>query len=576
MDKKLLGIPIRVLIVEDSDHDASLLVQELKRGGYDPMFERVDSEAAMNKALLDQAWEIVICDYRMPKISASDAMALLRKSGRDLPLIIVSGSIGEDLAVAAMREGAQDYITKSNLARLVPAIERELDEARSRRDHKQSEELVKYLAYCDPMTGLPNRTLLQDRLKQAISIAAHKKHPMAFLLMDLDRFKEINDTLGHPRGDLLLQQVGARLKSVLWEPDTVSRLGGDEFAVLLPRLAAPEDINVVIQKIQNVLKAPFMIEGLPIAVDASMGIALYPDHGTDVETLIQRADVAMYVAKRTGSGYAFYSSEQNHHSPHRLALMGGLREAVEFDQLRLHYQPIISLKTGRVMDVEALVRWQHPQHGMVPPGQFIPLAEQTGLIKPITLWVLSAALNQCRAWQQAGMTIPVSVNLSARNLHDPELPDQVRRLLETSGLPADRLKLEITESAIMTDSARALETLMRLSGMGVRLSLDDFGTGYSSLGYLKKLPVDEIKIDRSFVTDMTRDENDEMIVRSTIDLGHNLGRKVVAEGVEKKETWDRLAALGCDAAQGYYMSRPVPPSELSRWAGESPWGLKQT
>ncbi len=569
-----MGIPLRVLIVEDSEDDATLIVHELERAGYDPEIERVDTPAGMTQALADRVWDIVICDYRMPKFSAPDAMALLQKSGLDLPFIIVSGAVGEDLAIAAMKNGAHDYITKNNLARLIPAVERELRDAKKRRDHKQAEEMVSYLAYYDPMTGLPNRTLLQDRLKQAISTAARENHPVAFLLMDLDRFKEINDTLGHHRGDILLQQVGARLKSVLWEPDTVSRLGGDEFAVLLPRLAAAEHINVVIQKIQNALKAPFVIENLPIAVDVSIGIALYPDHATDAETLIQRADVAMYVAKRTGSGYTVYAPELNQHSPQRLALLGELRQAIEHDQLLLHYQPKISLKTNRMMDVEALVRWQHPQHGMIPPNQFIPLAEQTGLIKPLTLWVLNKALNQCRAWQQTGLEIPVSVNLSARNLHDQELTDHVAGLLETSGISPDRLELEITESAIMMDPPRALEILKRLSGMGVRLSLDDFGTGYSSLGYLKKLPVDEIKIDRSFVTDMTRDENDAMIVRSTIDLGHNLGRKVVAEGVENRETWNRLAALGCDSAQGYYMSRPIPADELARWFSTSPWGGK--
>lgn len=574
MDENRSAIPISVLIIEDSEDHAMLIVHELKRAGYDPIVERVDTPDAMSKALMDQSWDIVLCDYRMPEFSAPEALALLHKSGRDLPFIIVSGSIGEDLAVAAMREGAQDCITKNNLARLVPAVERELREAKERRDYRQAEEMVKYLAYYDPLTGLPNRTLLQDRLKEAVSTAARENHPLAFLLMDLDRFKEINDTLGHQRGDILLQQVGARLKSVLWEPDTVSRLGGDEFAVLLPRLAAAEHINVVIQKIQNALKAPFVIEDLPIAVEASIGIVLYPDHGTDADSLIQRADVAMYIAKRSGSGCTVYSPEQNQHSPHRLALMGELRHAIEHDQLILHYQPKISLQTHRIIDVEALVRWQHPKHGMVSPGQFIVPAEQTGLIKPLSLWVLNTALNQCRVWLKAGMEIPVSVNLSARNLHDPELPDQVAGLLETSGIPPERLELEITESAIMMDPLRALEILERLSGMGVRLSLDDFGTGYSSLGYLKKLPVDEIKIDRSFVTDMTRDKNDAMIVRSTIDLGHNLGCKVVAEGVENQETWDRLAALGCDSAQGYYMSRPLPADEFSRWFSVSPWGGK--
>jgi EAL domain-containing protein (putative c-di-GMP-specific phosphodiesterase class I) len=316
------------------------------------------------------------------------------------------------------------------------------------------------------------------------------------------------------------------------------------------------------------------VEDLSLAVEASLGIAVYPDHGMAADSLIQRADVAMYVAKESGSGYFVYASESDRHHPRRLALMGRLRHAIEQDELVLHYQPKLDFRAKCVTGVEALVRWQHPEFGMIPPDQFIVPAEKTGLIKPLTLWILNSVLRECRVCHQTGVEISVAVNLSRRNLHDPELPEQVARALKGCNIPPERLVLEITESALMADPARATEVLTRLSQMGVRLSIDDFGTGYSSLASLKKLPVNEVKIDRSFVKEMAVNEDDAIIVRSTIELAHNLCLKVVAEGVEDQSTLDRLAALGCDAAQGYYISRPLPAEELKRWLTESPWGLK--
>ena len=562
-------------MIEDSEDDALLVVRELKRADYDPIIKRVETPAAMNKALTDQAWDIVLCDYEMPKFNASDALALIQKSGLDLPLIIVSGTVGEDLTVAAMKNGAQDYVLKNDLTRLVPAVEREIREVKVRREREQAERTIKYLAFYDPLTALPNRIQLLERLQTAIVDGRQGKHPVALLLVDLDRFKDINDTLGHHHGDILLYQVGSRLKRVLFEPDFVSRLGGDEFAVLLPRLAAAGHITTVIQKIMKALEAPFAIENLPIAVEASIGVALYPDHGADAEMLFQRADVAMYEAKRTGSGYAVYATELDRHSPRRLALMGALRQAIEQNQLRLHYQPKVSLTTGRTIGVEALVRWQHPEYGFISPDQFIGPAEQTGLIGPLTQWVLNTAMSDDQAWCRAGKPLAMSINLSARNLHDSRLPGQLAELMRACGGSPQRLELEITESAIMTDPVRAMEILLKVHETGVRFSIDDFGTGYSSLAYLKKLPVDAIKIDKAFVINMVKDPNDAVIVRSTVELGHNMGIKVGAEGVENKETYQRLVELGCDDAQGYYMGRPLPFDDLNRWLDESPWGIKR-
>jgi len=566
--------PLRVLIVEDSREDTVLLLWELEHGGYQTTHERVDTADALNAALDRETWDVVFGDYSMPHFNGVAALKLVREKGLDLPFIFVSGTIGEDTAVEAMRAGANDYIMKGKLKRLLPAVERELREAERRRGHKQAEEMIQHMAYYDTLTNLPNRNMLYDRLLNAIRTDSGEGKSMALLLMDLDRFKEINDTLGHHRGDLLLQQVGSRLRRVLWAPDIVARLGGDEFAILLPRLAAAADVNVVVQKILKALEAPFPIEGLPIAVEASIGIALYPDHGGNPDSLLQRADVAMYAAKKSG-GYVIYDAKHDQHSPRRLALLGELRHAIDRDQLLLHYQPEIDFTTRRVRGVEALARWQHPEHGFIPPDQFIPSAEQTGLIKPLTRWVLDVALRQCEAWRRAGIRLDMAVNLSARNLHDPQLPDQVAELLKTYGVAPTVLKLEITESAIMADAGRAMDILTRLRDIGVRLSIDDFGTGYSSLGYLDRLPVDEVKIDRSFTMDLLGNGNGAMIVPCTIDLGHRLGLRVVAEGVEDQEVWDRLAALGCDAAQGYHMSRPLPAEALAHWLRESTWGLRK-
>ena len=417
-------------------------------------------------------------------------------------------------------------------------------------------------ALFDVLTELPNRTLLYDRLKAAIATTQRERQPFALLIMDLDGFKEVNDTFGHFCGDVLLQQVGRRVRGTLRESDTVARLGGDEFALLLRK---GSDAILVAGKILKALEQPFAVEGQMLNVGASIGIVYCPEHGLDADALMRRADVAMYVAKRTNGGYAVYTADQDQHSPGQLALTGELRHGIEQNELVLHYQPKVLLRSGRVEDVETLVRWQHPRAGLVLPDRFIRLTEQTGLIRPLTEWVLNAALQQCDEWRRAGRDLRIAVNLSARNLQDPRLPEVVAGLLRTWSVDPARLELEITESAIMANPEHALESLSRLSEMGVRLSIDDFGTGYSSLAYIKRFPVDEIKIDKAFVMDMAVNENDAAIVRSIVDLAHNLGMSVVAEGVENRETWDLLAEMGCDLAQGFYLSRALPEPELIQW-----------
>ena len=434
--------------------------------------------------------------------------------------------------------------------------------------HRSSHEarLSEYRSLHDRLTELPNRVLFHDRAQRSIAAARRSGRSVAVLIMDLDRFKEVNDTLGHHHGDLLLQEVGPRLGAVLRDSDTVGRMGGDEFAVLLPDVNGSEDATNVAHKLLEALGRPFTVGGVTLDVHASIGIACYPEHGADVDTLIQRGDVAMYMAKSAHTQVESYSSEQDPYSKDRLALVAQLREALSEDQFVMHYQPQVDLTTGRLAGVEALVRWEHPTRGLLYPDTFIPLAELTGLIPRITVEALRLAIAQGAAWRQRGLDMVVSVNVSSRDLHDRDLPSRVAALLAEHGLPADRLMIEITESMLMVDPERAREILEELSTTGIKIAVDDFGTGYSSLAYLKRLPIDKIKIDRSFVMGMTHDESDRHIVASTVDLGRNLGLHTVAEGVEDRETYERLARMGCQQAQGYHLSRPMAAEAVEDWA----------
>lgn len=429
---------------------------------------------------------------------------------------------------------------------------------------------LEHQALHDPLTGLPNRMLLKDRLEHSIAACLREQASMAFLLMDLDRFKEINDTLGHHIGDRLLQETAKRISEVLRKSDTIARLGGDEFAVLLPS-ADKRHAGAVCRKIIEAVEKPFTLDNLCLRVGVSIGIALCPECGEDSTTLMQRADVAMYNAKRGGLGFSVYLPEHDQHSISRLGLVGELKDAVDQDQLELCYQPMVDIRSGKIFAAEALVRWNHPTLGEIVPDEFIPLAEQSGVIRDLTMWVFHNALLQWSRWHQTGIELHLSLNISVRVLQDKELPGKVQRLIEHHGINPAWITLEVTESAIMSDPVTARRVLRRLSDMGLKLSIDDFGTGYSSLAYLKQLPVDVVKIDRSFVTHMDENENDAVIVRATIDLAHNLGLKVVAEGVESEEVWDLLEMLGCDVAQGFLIRHPISPGELARWIASQRW-----
>jgi diguanylate cyclase (GGDEF)-like protein len=434
-------------------------------------------------------------------------------------------------------------------------------------ERKAAEETIRRLMYFDALTGLPNRALLVERLQEEVAQSRSLGRPVALLLLDLDHFRQVNNTLGSENGDRVIQEVARRLTDAMGGADQVARLRGDEFALLLPGGDATLGRQVA-SRLLKALAQPVMIHRLPVEVSASIGIAVAPDHGEEGETLLRRVDLAMQAAKRDGESPVVYSAACDPYDPHRLVVLGELRRAIESDHLVLHYQPKVNLKDASVLGAEALVRWRHPKQGLLTPDRFIGLAEQGGLIKSLTGWVLNRAVTDCRAWEKQGRTLSVAVNLSARNLQDPQLADHIVRLLDEHALPPARLELELTESAVLADPKRAAETLERLDQSGVALAIDDFGTGYASLAYLRKLPVSQLKIDKSFVMAMARNEEDSVIVRSASDLGHNLGLKVVAEGVEDKPTWDLLGQFGCDAAQGFYMARPMPAADLAGWLQE--------
>ena len=433
---------------------------------------------------------------------------------------------------------------------------------RVRRELDGQRERILHDSMHDRLTGLPNRVMLADRFEQALGAGRGQESEIGFLLVDLDHFKEVNDTLGHTYGDQLLKMVGAQLATVLREGQSVARLGGDEFGVLLPGVNGLAETLAVAERLQVALSVPFVVEGVDLTTEASIGAVVSGLHGDDAATLLQHADIAMYNAKERGVGVLAYDPALDHHTPERLQLIGDLRRALDADELLLHYQPQIDLKTGQICGVEALIRWQHPSRGLVPPDEFIPIAEHTALIAPLTRKVLEMALKQVRAWLGAGYVIPVSVNLSARNLIDEEIHEEILDQLKTYGLPAELLQLEITESAIMADPTRARAMLIRLHEAGLRLSIDDFGAGYTSLGQLKDLPLAELKIDRSFVMSMEDDPANTLIVRSIVELSHNLGLTAVAEGVETESELATLVSYGCDIAQGYLFSRPLTPDAL--------------
>ncbi len=543
--------------------------------------------ALVAAAVVLEAGDIVTAPLVLTPITGASPrgviMTVARAAWLDEGAQYLLGVVG---ALAAAQALWAPLLLMGPIALVYYALERALTaQERAEQAHQEAEaaraqavqaaDALQHQVLHDALTGLPNRTLLHDRLAHTLRLMERDASSLALLLLDLDRFKEVNDTLGHQAGDALLRQVAARMRDAVRASDTVARLGGDEFAVLLPGAERDGAVHAA-QTLLAALVSPVTVEGQTVHVGVSIGIAVTPAHGHEAAVLLRHADVAMYIAKRGGSGYAVYDPRHDGYSTGRLMREAELRQALATHELVLHYQPLVDLRTGQTTGVEALVRWTHPTHGLLAPDAFIPLAEQTGLIVPLTRWVLEQVVAQQAAWARAGRPLAVAVNLSVRTLHDERLPETLAWLLRRSAIAPEQVTLEITESVLMADPAQAHAVLTRLSALGVRVAIDDFGTGYSSLAYLKQLPVDAVKIDKSFVQSMgaTETTKDTAIVRSIIELGHNLGLMVVAEGIEDRETWAHVRALGGDVAQGYYMSRPLPLPSLDRWLASSPWGQR--
>ena len=559
--RKLLRCEVAEVVLRSEDGESRRFL--LGRGS---------DQVVETAAVFDPLVEALIASRQPELISAKERRSSLRyflssHGFSDAVLAPLHAPSATGALIVGNRLGERATFTQHDLRMLQTVADHArvlLENGRLIQQLRQEVAEKEHQATHDALTGLANRSRFSTLVAEAIGRAAPHRRPLGVLLLDLDRFKEVNDTLGHHVGDLLLTQVAERLRSVLRGADVIARLGGDEFCVLLTEADA-DDCVAAANRAQTALEEPFKLAGLELFVGASVGIAMYPNHADRPELLLQRADVAMYAAKRTHEHCVIYESHLDEHSHQSLALAGALRAALEARQLTVHYQPKADVRTGRTVGVEALVRWIHPDRGFIPPDEFIPLAEHTGLIGPLTELVFDLAIAQVQQWHAAGHHLSVAVNVSAGTVLAPDFVDGLRARLAVANLPARSLMLEITESQVMADPERAAAVLEALRELGVRVSIDDFGTGYSSLSQLKRLPVDELKIDRSFVFGMCEDPDDAVIVRSTIELAHNLGLAVVAEGVEDIGTWEELAHLGCDLAQGYHLSRPLPAADLTAW-----------
>jgi diguanylate cyclase (GGDEF)-like protein len=547
-----------VLLIEDNPGDVRL-IEEMVREDPDAPFRlaNVDSLSRALEHLSNGETALVLLDLSLPDSYGLETFARVYAHSPTVPIIVLTGNDDQTVALSAVKSGAQDYLVKGRLDRelLLRSMHYSIE-------RKRYQVQLEHQANYDALTGLPNRNLLHDRLRQAV-YAQRLPRAIAVVFMDLDHFKFVNDSLGHSTGDLLLKAMAERLRTVLREGDTVGRVGGDEFVLILHDQSNEEVIYRAMQRIVAKVSEPLTIDGKELYVSCSAGISIYPQDGRDVETLLKNADAAMYRAKEHGrSNFQFYTSEMNERVNERLALEHALRRALERQELALHYQQKVNLRSGQIVGAEALVRWLHPEWGLVRPARFVPLAEETGLIVSIGEWVLHEACRQTRAWLDAGLNPGVvSVNLSVRQFRQEGLVRTVSRILEETRLEPSQIEMELTESMVMQNVDAAIAILQGLKQLGVTLSLDDFGTGYSSLSYLKDLPIDTLKIDRSFVRDIGSgaEADDGVLAQAIISLGHALHLKVIAEGVETDAQLRFLRRHGCDEVQGFFYGEPVAP-----------------
>ncbi len=555
-----------IAVIEDDAGLTRLICSALQRKGLPHRTFGSGREAL--DAVRTSPPRLLIIDYALPDMTGAEFVDMLAARGLNIPFIVVSGRDDTALAVDMMKRGARDYLVKDAMFvdRFPSVIDRVMEEFETQHRLRQAEIAIQRLSNYDFLTGLPNRSLLEDRLDRAIAQARREEHCLGVMFLDLDQFKQINDTLGHAHGDSLLKSVSRRLESCIRKSDTVARLGGDDFIIILTGIRQCEHISQVARKILDALSEPVQLDGHEIYTTASIGIAIYPVDGDLPHLLLKNADIAMYQAKEQGrNAFQFFSREMNFKAEERLMLDNSLRKALERQEFFVHYQPQMNLLTGSLIGMEALVRWQQPEMGLVTPDKFIPLAEESGLIIPIGEWVLRTACRQNKAWHDMGFgPLRMAVNLSARQFRQGNLAESVAAVLDETGLPPSLLELEITESTIMRNAEETIVTLRRLKEMGISLAIDDFGTGYSSLSYLKHFPIDRLKIDRSFVLDITTDPDDAAIAEAIISMAHSLKLKVTAEGVEQQEQLHFLTQRNCDEMQGYLVSRPISAEEFTR------------
>jgi diguanylate cyclase (GGDEF)-like protein len=555
---------LRLLFVDDSENDVELALGALRRDGLEALWQRVDSEVAMRQALATFMPEAILSDFSMPHFDGLSALRLAREMAPDLPFIFLSGTIGEERAIEAIRLGAIDYVLKDNMRRLGTSIKRALDEALERERMRRAYEVrIKYLANYDPLSGMPNRSLLGDRAAQAIAQAKRSGHPGGLIVLSIDRFKLLSDSYGHSASEALLKMLAGRIVHAVRGVDTVARVDAEVFAVLAVDLGRPDDLVAIARKIHECTQCAFSVENRSIHVALSIGASTFPSDGDDVELLLRNASAAMHRAKQGGgNSMQFYTESMTREATERIEIEADLRTAIEDRQLELHYQPQVSIGDGRIVGVEALMRWKHALRGHVSPGVFVPIAEDCGLIQALGMWGFREACRQLGEWSRAGQRLRMAINVSAHQFRSDGFAEAVGEVLRASGTDPALVELELTESALIEDREKAISILQRLKNLGMQIAVDDFGTGYSSLSYLSGLPVDCLKIDRSFVAQTSAGGRDAAIAQAIISLGHALGLRVLAEGVESAGQLQFLRQHQCDECQGYFISRPRPAGAL--------------